>query len=417
MKLALDSKLGACMIAGAFLICLSCKTNKVTPSAPKNFGWDEDLKPGAEAAPACGDASTGTASYPATNVPSGTPDGTNPTASSTAGSPSCNLNNGSAVDDKFCVGVPAGNCFSLIIRIPNKDLINDIGLNALSLGSGSSNMTMRLQEACGSAWSAYQARYRGDATHPTRKKFVQKITKMRCIFNFMSAEYVTEDTKLADNEIGLSVRLTKFDIEGSNSATTVNALNLVMDSTTVNTTFRSVFVYGGRSLLSGGSPWKTVDGFGYSPYTVKRKIDRSISWSFSLETLMQSLSKIDMATVTDEAVGAFINSSKAMITNVLARKAPVTSSFVLVGIGYNTLKMICGENAEKCKTIKTTTKRLDNANSGLADLIPTAEANEAIRMGLIKSIEGVLDKFFETAKSAPLEKLFGLEVDQIPDIE
>ena len=396
------------LLAGMLFCAISCKTENRNSSDVKGFSWDEDLTPSNGASPACGD----TLAKPVT------PASTSGTAAPSTPQPDfCQLNKSGSIDPQFCVGLAPGTCFSLILRIPTKDLISDIGLNALSLGSQSKDVATRLQEACQAAWSSYQNQYKKDFTHATRMKFVQNIAKMRCIFNFISEEYIIEDAKLADNEVGISVRLTKFSIDGVNRATSINALNLATATTVVNTNFRSTYLYAGSKLSSGGTPWQSVQGFGVAPYSVARNIDSAISWSFSLGTLMQDLSSIDLASLTDAALKSFVVNAKNMVSGTLAGKSPPTSALVLVGIGYNTLKQICGNDSQKCQTSTSVTSKLGGPGGTLPDFVPSSEANEAFRMGLIKSIDGILDTFFTTAATQPLEKTLGLDRAPLNDTE
>ncbi len=292
-----------------------------------------------------------------------------------------------------------------MIRIPFTDLQSDYGLTALSLTSTNPNTYQRLTEACNTAWVQFQNRYRGDGLKPLRKQFANNVKKMRCIYNFFSSEYVTEDLPLGDNELAISLRLSKFAIDGRNTATTVNALTLKADSTDVTVDYRNVFAYSGKKVVNGTGTWSTVQNLTNPSYQVRRKLGASISWNFDLAALQTSLGTIDVSTITEPALKDFILKSKDTVKTALSGGAG--GSIALLGMGYQAVKAICGEGGSGCKVEKQSTAILNEQNASLTTFVPNSAVNEVVRLSLIKSIEGLLDSYFETADSKAVRSWFG----------
>ncbi len=346
-------------------------------SAPK-FGWEEDLTPDAPVDPST------IAPWPKSK----------------------------SVDSNFCKSLDPGTCMTLVIRIPSIALVNQLGLSTLALGDQSNDMAMRMQEACGAAWENYQSRYKDDGLRPLRQKFVRKISKMRCIFRTMSQESATEDLKLESNEIALSVRLTKFDIEGKNRSSKIGVLELAADSTSVTTEFRSIFLYGGKKVADNQGTWVAAKGLPLGVLSSKESIDKAIKWNVSVEAVKAELGKIDFATApaaADQATKAFFTQAKANLASVSAATTPVGASLVLVGIGFSAYKSLCGESSERCVSELKTENKTEAVASGLKEVVPTSDAIEAFRMALIHSVQGILNKSFETIHTTQVNQVFDLD--------
>ncbi len=382
-RIAPLSLLGAVAFTG--VMAISCKSSS---SSGTKFSWDEDLAP---------------LEKPAEAPPPGPP-------KSVAVLP----------DGSFCEGSEPGTCFSLVLRVPTKDLLSDFGLSTLALASQSQDMLTRLDEACATAWQHYQDTYRDDALRPLRQKLILKVQKMRCAFVFMTSEYLKEDLPLNPNEIGISARLTKFDIVGKNTAVEASVLSLAVASTVIQTDIRSVFVYGGKAVGKNTGTWDAVKAFTYKPVAVKQTMDRDLTWNFDRAAVQAELDKLgDTASIAAQgpAVKAWIDQAKSIVkghgTAAIAASGaaavPLSPAFALVGMGYGAYKAICSENAERCKLARTSVSKGAEVSADMEDLVPSSEVNEAFRMAVIKSVEGILDKVLETADKNQLTAAFDLK--------
>ncbi len=362
-----------CFIAG-----ISCKTAEKKNATAKGFGWEEDLSSlPPPTAPACGDGTV-------------KPDGG-------ATSQVCDLKKVNKYDKKFCDKEAPGSCFTLVLRIPFTDLNSDYGLTALSLTSTNPNTNLRLTEACSTAWVQFLSQYQSNSLKPLRKEFANKIKKMRCIYNFFSSEYVAEDLPLGDNEIAISMRLSKFAIEGTNTTSSVNALTLKADSTKVAMSYRNLFAFKGKNIKDGKGEWGSIPNFTKPSYQMSKKIGQTISWTFSLPTLQESLGKIDVASITEPSVKDFVIKSKETVQQILAGNNALAGSITMLGMGYQAVKAICGEGGAGCKVTKEDSSILNDQNAGLTTFVPNSAVNEVVRLALITSIQGLLDSYFEGA--------------------
>ena len=347
----------------------ACRSHGTPPSAAK-FDWDSDLAP---------------LEIPKT-------DRTRPT------------NN---YDRNFCKNMAPGSCLSLILRGPREELIQDLGLSTLALGAESKSFRLKMDEACLAAWTDYKAKYVGDAIRPLRNQVVRKVEKMRCIYLFMNEEVASEDSKLADNEIGLSVRLTKFDINAETKGGQIRGIGLALSSINSVTDFRSAFVYSGSDLRQTASGWQPAAGLDVKPISVKSQIDRSINWNIDLAALKENLAKIETtAPNADANVGAFVGQAKTLVGNMASLNNPLQSSLLLINIGYNAFRGLCGEDVEKCKVYTTKDSKNQALKDDLADLIPSSETNELLRLAMIRSVQGVLDSLFTQTNADQIRNKF-----------
>jgi hypothetical protein len=361
----------ACLLLGLLAVQLSCLRSGSDGSRAKGFGWDEGLAP-LETSPAEG---------------RGAPPDT--------------------WDKKFCKDRRPGACFSLVIRVPRSELIQDIGLSVLALGASSRDMRARLDEACQAAWTEYRQKYLFDSLHPKRRKFVQSVEKMRCIYRFMGEEVASEDTELAKNEIAFSARLTKFELLGDVTDATASHFGVRIQNKAVQTQFRSVYVYGGTDVQPGAGGWQPAVGLGAAPIAAKRNMERSIQWRVDHEALLKNLEKVasDPA-AAQTAIGSFITQAKDQLAAVASAANPLSSSVLLIGMGYNAYRSVCGENRDLCKLSSEQTSMTGDVSQDLADLVPSSETNELFRLATIRTIQSVLDEIFVRLDPEQLQQSF-----------
>lgn len=346
-----------------------------TPSdgSDAKFGWDEDLTPPAPSA------------------------NTSPASTYTP-----------KVDGSFCRGEKPGACFTLVVRIPTSDLVNDLGLSVLAMATKSKAMAKRLDEACQAAWVDYKLRYASSLVTPLRRTFIQKVNKMRCVFLPTSEEYLVESLPLASQETALSVRLTKFEVTGRNESATVSFLKLSSNATTVDTQFRAAATFAGKDVRGKEGPWRPLTAFQVTPVGVKQSFGKSLSWKVDVGATLSLLSKIDTSKIkdqTDQAMKAFLDRAKMLMGQASANGVSVGSSLVLIGAGYEVFKAICGEDASRCQVTGTSDNKLSSISEGV---VPSSDASEALRTALIQSIESTLDKVFEGGDKAQLTEEYKL---------
>ena len=303
------------------------------------------------------------------------------------------------IDSKFCQGARPGSCLSLILRVPTADLIQDLGLSSLAVASTSKNMRTRLDEACKTAWLEYRQKGMYDTLHPLRAKFLRNVEKMRCIYLFMGEEYVQEDTKLSDNEIALSTRLTKFEIGGEETAANIRTLGVQVKKTFVQTSFRSSFIYSGKAVSTVDVGWQMAQGFPVAPKSYQKNIERDFSWKVDVDALKANLDKIATdGPAVQASITSFVTQAKAAVANVSAIGAagavaqPLGASLLMVGMGYNAYRTVCGEALDKCKVSSTKTSSTGTISEDLVDLVPSSDTNELYRLAVIRSIQGMLDE-------------------------
>ena len=81
---------------------------------------------------------------------------------------------------------------------------------------------------------------------------------------------------------------------------------------------------------------------------------------------------------------------------------------MLVGMGYNAFRSVCGEAGQRCSFTNEKTDMTDNVRQSLADLVPSSETNELFRLAVIRTIQTLLDETFQRTDAKQLEATFQL---------
>ncbi len=310
-------------------------------------------------------------------------------------------------DRNFCKGMDPGSCFTLVLRVPREDLIQDLGLATLAVGAESRSFRAKLEEGCQTAWTDYRQKYLNSSLRPLRNSLAQNVKKMRCVFFFMGEETSEETLKLATNEIGLSVRLTKFDINANTKGAQVRGVGLNLTSIDAITDYRSAFLYSGDEVHSDKAGWTMAEGLGVNPIRLKSRLDRDVNWSLDPAALMENLNKITQSEAgADDRVKSFLDQAKTALLGLKSLENPVQSSIAVVTIGYNAVRGLCGEDMAKCKLTNNDELRTPTLKDDLSDLIPSSETNELLRLAVIRTVQGVLDSVLTDAKADQLRAKF-----------
>jgi hypothetical protein len=312
-------------------------------------------------------------------------------------------------DRNFCKGMDPGSCFTLLLRIPREDLIQDLGLATLAVGAESRSFRAKLEESCQTAWTDYRQKHLASALRPLRNSLAQKIKKMRCVFLFMGEEVAQENFKLSDNEIALSVRLTKFDISANTKGAQIRGIGLNLTSIDSVTDYRSAFLYSGEAVRKDNAGWTMAEGLGVNPIRLKARLDKDINWAIDPGAIIENLDKITQTEAgADDRVKSFLDQAKTALTAIKGLENPVQSSIAIVTIGYNAVRGLCGEDMSKCKVTNSDEQRTPSIKDDLSDLVPSSETNELLRLAMIRSIQGVLDSVLTDAKADQLKAKFNI---------
>ena len=362
-------------IAGISPLLQSCKTANNSGSGAQGFGWDEDV----------GDPTTKPSDLPATS--SAPP---------------------LALDSNFCKGLSPGTCLTLVLRIPKADLVQDLGLSTLALGSSSLAMRSRLDEACQAAWLDYKTKYQADRLHKWRQRLVVKAVKMRCVYQFMSEETVLEDSKLAANEIGFSARLTKFSLSGTDFTGDVRNVGVHLKNTYVQAAFRNASLFIGKNMGAKTGRWEVVKGMGVAPVDFKQAIDHDVNWQVDWPTFKQAIEQVAThAPGASSNISAFFGQAKSAVGQIAAAGNPAAASVLMIGMGYNAYRTLCGEHAAECKVSTSSSDMTAGVNHELVDLVPSSETNELFRLAMIRTVQGVLDKIMIQADVSQMSAMIG----------
>lgn len=310
------------------------------------------------------------------------------------------------IDQSFCEGHRPASCFSLILRIPQSESAKDLGLSILRLGAQAPHIRPKLDQACTAAWSEYRRKYANDHVQRLRRSFVRTVEKMRCIYDFGSDEIATEDAPLADNETGLSVALTKFELIGSITEQPSNDASLRADYRKTQTAFHKVFIYSGRDVNPARGVWDAGLGFYSDPVVVSSNLERKIQWRWDglaiLTNIQQISSHLDGSRSETKS---FVEMAEPHLRplNVATNNAP--GALAMVGVGYNIFRSICGDKRQICRTQNSPTAGFQ---ADLPDLVPASDTMDLLQTAAKNSIQSILDGVFAVNDTVQLQDSFKL---------
>lgn len=298
-------------------------------------------------------------------------------------------------DQNFCKGVTPGKCFSLVLHIPLPKLVNDLGLSILALASESKTMSLRIHEACQAGWADFKETYRTNSTYKQRNRLVNQVEKMRCLLIFDDQPSVGENLRLADNEVGLSLWLTKFGISGHSFEGNLGSVSLKVQNSSVYMNFRNISIYSGSLVNPNKKGWHPIEGLGIAPIEVKKNLDKDIVWKVDFKQMLDHVGEF----VTDpgrvlSVTKSFADQAQSTFDSFKTATNPLgAAGMVLVGVGYNALQALCSDNPSSCSK---TSLETDDTKQLRKDLkpsrAPSAETTELFRLAVARSIQGALDQ-------------------------
>jgi hypothetical protein len=285
-------------------------------------------------------------------------------------------------------------------------VVKDLGLSAFAMASRTTAFHIRNEEACTTAFNDYKKTYEKSPFNPKRRMWVNKVKDFQCVFAFFSKEYLREDANLPRGQLGASVRMTGFNIEGASTAGEVHSFKVGVESTKVKVSYRNAFYFG------EGSQWQSAKGMGVAPRAAVKSLAREFSWQIDPPKVSEALDQIDLTNAsseTDQAAKSFFTGAKDLVTETLSAKTPFGPALLLVGVGYQAWSEICGKSAQKCHiSQKHSDKTVDLAASA-QEIAPTSQANELFRLAIIKGVQATLDSLFENSPGEELTEVYGLE--------
>ncbi len=320
-------------------------------------------------------------------------------------------------DPNFCVGTAPGGCFTLALLVPKNDYLSDLGLSIISMAGDSAKMAPLLDQACRDAsakfWLAH-AKPRGIFPKPLRSSFVRKVKKMRCVLKTLdSGAQESWKPTLHPNELAMTVRLTQFDIEGSEQKVNANTLRFQQKKTLAQLQYRSVEISAGSAVSSAAATtWSMLPKLGFESHKVQGSFDRDISVNVNWDAFRRNLNSIDLSKDPGEQTQALV----AFFKN--ARRAttaadPAGAALVLLGMGYEAFNFICGDGKARdpadetlCSYARTTV----NINGDISkDLnLGTSNGYEVFRSAIINSVSAALDDIFEKGDAQIIRSVYAL---------
>lgn len=317
-------------------------------------------------------------------------------------------------DSEFCADVEAGRCFTLAVLIPKSDYMSDLGLSVLSMASDTAKMAPLLNQFCRDGMSKFW--FDNVKIHviprPIRGGFARRLNKMRCVIKTLSS---SEDENwkptLHPNEVAMTMRLTKFAIEGSEEKINANTLRFKQNKAQALLSYRSVEISAGTAVGSiAEGQWQLLNDIGFESRKVKGTFDRDISVAVNWDAVRQNLERIDLTKSPSqqaEPLMAFFKQAR----NAAAASNPVGAGIVLLGMGYDVFKAVCGngkaadpKDEPLCSYARNSVNITGDISANLN--IMSSSSFETLRMAVISSFSAALDDVFEEGQGRQFRDVY-----------
>lgn len=320
------------------------------------------------------------------------------------------------IDPNFCQDAAPGTCFTLALMIPENNFINDMGLSMLSFAAQTDRLKPFVHDACRDGLLEFfeENAKMNFPPRPLRHNFVAKIRKLRCVIYPMRS-YEDENflPPLHPHELAITARLTKFEIEGREQKGQANAILFKRDSTAVLSSYRSPKIAAGKAVPGSSGQWQDMNDLGREPRKVKGSFGSDISLSVDSAVLKQQLAKIDTSKPANEQGKAIVSFFKNAQAAAMSSN-PVGGAIVLIGMGYQAYKAVCGEGSSSskdqqlCSYTKTSVLKTDDISASLPSLL-NSDQNETLRMAIVRGVQETLSDVFVHGQQKQIKQVFNIK--------
>jgi hypothetical protein len=332
-------------------------------------------------------------------------------------------------DPNFCSGLRAEECLTFVIQVPGTMLQSSLGLGALGLALASKGYSDMLHRTCSEGLKVGLPVI--EAGLPVLKRngnagrLFSSYKKVRCIYQVLTDES-QQAPNLAFNETGIKVRLVDFNLDGSAISSNPVIGRFEFNESKMVTSFHDVALR--IPKIQGDAEWEPVRG-GWNPFdsatyagvfktsSVSVVVNRGLVFKangFGIASYLNSVLEpfLDDSKKTEALVkaNAQIEMMRMAVKSLRQGRNVVTSSLILVGMGFDAIKQLCTAPGSNCKVQENGKDLVAEMNGAFENGEPLDSRSKALLIDALKYVPiGLLRAVYTHAdERAFIEQMNGL---------
>lgn len=332
-------------------------------------------------------------------------------------------------DPQFCSGMKAEECLTLVIQVPGTMLQSSLGLGALGLALASKGYSDMLHRTCGEGLKVglpvIESGLPLFKKNGTARRLFSSFKKVRCVYQVLTDES-EQAPQLATNETGIKVRLVDFNLNGSAISSNPVIGRFEFNESKMVTSFHDVSLH--IPQIQGHADWQPVRG-GWNPFdsstysgvfktsTVNVVVNRGLVFKANgfgianyLNTVLEPF--LDESKKTEALVkaNAQIEMMRMAVKSLRQGRNVVTSSLILVGMGFDAIKQLCSTPGSDCKVQGNGKDLVAEMNTAFENGEPLDSRSKALLIDALKYVPiGLLRAVYTHAdEKSFVEQMSGL---------
>lgn len=250
-------------------------------------------------------------------------------------------------ESRFCAGLDPKNCFTLILRIPSNDLIDDLGLSVLNLARLDEAKRFRelLLRKCALGLKAYIASWRSLTPFRLRGQYFSSVKDSRCVIQFLEDENAPlEPIPMASK--ALSLRLTGFSLseklhrhssDAHQASFEQEAVTFQLESIRFFTKPRYLDQFGWQTPVRKNGPFGMGRGEAFKTLQAATPLRARLGFSVKKEAFDQLAHAV--SNQDSGPLDSFVKAAQATLKGA----NPPLSLLSMIGFGVKTLVDLCDE--------------------------------------------------------------------------
>lgn len=326
-------------------------------------------------------------------------------------------------DRNFCSGLSADECLTFVIQVPGTMLQSSLGLGALGLALSSKGYRDLLHRTCSEGLQVglpvIEAGLALHRRNGTARRMFTKFKRSRCIYQVLTDES-ERPPALATNETGIKVRLVDFSLNGTAISSNPVIGRFEFNESQMVTAFHDVAIRGPQATAP--NDWQPVRG-GWNPFDtatysgifktsrVNVVVNRGLVFKangFGIASYLNTVLEpfLDDAKKTEALVkaNAQIEMMRMAVKSLRQGRNMVTSSLILVGMGFDAIKQLCNTPGSSCKVQGNGKDLVSELNTAFENGEPLDSNSKALLIDALKYVPvGLLRAVYTHADEKALQ--------------
>lgn len=315
----------------------------------------------------------------------------------------------------FCVDRQAGECLSVVLRVPSSELESSLGIGTMNLMQVSKNFAVAIQEACQEGIEIYT-----DIILPAgrvKEDTIARVKEARCLVDFIHEEGQALP-QLSANEIGLAIRLVDLNVVGQTRVTKPPFVTVSLDNAKLTAQMRDPKIF---SIPKGETvaKWRHLRGnhtivdqitgvpnhgiFGTA--TMEFNFNASLAMRFDGDRTIAFLNSVFQTNPTTgetpaQAVTGFLTQAGQALSAISTATGAVPqigAVVMMVTIGMDALRYVCSRDGVECKISRSELQAVENIHTQMGNTAVDARSKALFMDGMKHMPAGIVETIFANA--------------------